>query len=104
MTSAAARRARRLHAGYGASQVLFGVDLRRRARARSSALLGRNGMGKTTLVRSIMGLLRAARRRASRFAGAPIAGWPPHRIARARHRAGARRPAGVRQPERATST
>ena len=46
-----------LHAGYGASPVLFGVSLGI-ARGEVVALLGRNGMGKTTTVRAIMGLLR----------------------------------------------
>jgi branched-chain amino acid transport system ATP-binding protein len=45
-----------LHAFYGSSHVLFGVDLRV-AEGEVVAVLGRNGMGKTTLIRSIMGLL-----------------------------------------------
>jgi branched-chain amino acid transport system ATP-binding protein len=48
---------RGLHAGYGASEVLFGVDLDVGAGA-IVGVLGRNGMGKTTLVRSLMGQLR----------------------------------------------
>src|SRR5438128_1277001 len=47
---------RALSAGYGRSQVLFGVDLDVRE-GEIVGLLGRNGMGKTTLVRTIMGLL-----------------------------------------------
>ena len=47
---------RGLEAAYGASQVLFGVDLAVGA-GEVVTLLGRNGMGKTTTVRAIMGLL-----------------------------------------------
>ena len=66
---------------YGASQVLFGVDMAVKA-GEVVTLLGRNGMGKTTTVRSIMGLasLKAGR---VRFEGRDIAGWPAHRVARA---------------------
>jgi len=46
-----------LSAGYGAGQVLFGVGLRIEA-GEAATLLGRNGMGKTTTVRCIAGLLR----------------------------------------------
>nr|MBP7660185.1 ATP-binding cassette domain-containing protein [Burkholderiaceae bacterium] len=46
---------RALETAYGASQVLFGIDLDVRA-GETIGLLGRNGMGKTTLVRSIFGL------------------------------------------------
>ena len=47
----------KVETAYGVSQVLFGVDLRI-ARGEVVSLLGRNGMGKTTTVRSIMGLTR----------------------------------------------
>ena len=47
---------RDLHAGYGLSQVLDGVDLEVPDGHASSPILGRNGMGKTTLCRAIMGL------------------------------------------------
>ncbi len=47
-----------LETAYGQSQVLFGIDMEIRA-GEVVALLGRNGMGKTTTVRSIMGLTRA---------------------------------------------
>ena len=47
-----------LETAYGRSQVLFGIDMEIRA-AEVVTLLGRNGMGKTTTVRSIMGLTRA---------------------------------------------
>ena len=46
-----------LHAGYGASEVLFGVDFQV-AEGEVVTLLGKNGMGKTTTVRSILGLNR----------------------------------------------
>jgi len=69
-----------LETAYGASQVLFGVDLEVRA-GEVVGLLGRNGMGKTTLVRSILGLVRS---RAGRvvFDGQEVRGQPPDRIAR----------------------
>lgn len=70
-----------LEAAYGASQVLFGVDLAIGA-GEVVSLLGRNGMGKTTTVRSILGLLRP-RGGAITFAGASIAGAPAYRVAQA---------------------
>jgi branched-chain amino acid transport system ATP-binding protein len=70
-----------LDAGYGESQVLFGVDLTV-AGGEVVTLLGRNGMGKTTTVRAIMGLLRP-RAGSIAFDGAEIAGLPAHRVARA---------------------
>ena len=70
-----------LHAGYGASEVLHGVDLAVPA-GRVVALMGRNGMGKTTLLRAVMGLLPARRGRI-RFDGSDVTGRPTHRIARA---------------------
>ena len=84
MTDAAAPpllEVRGLHAGYGASEVLFGVDLSVGA-GEIVGVLGRNGMGKTTLVRCIMGLLRPGAGEIS-FAGRPIAGLAPNRVARA---------------------
>ena len=72
---------RGLHAGYGASEVLFGIDLAVGA-GEIVGVLGRNGMGKTTLVRSIMGLLRPSSGEIE-FAGRPIAGLAPNRVARA---------------------
>ena len=64
---------------YGLSQVLFGVSLSIRA-GEMVSLMGRNGMGKTTTVRSIMGLtpVRAGH---VRFAGQEVRGLPPFRIA-----------------------
>jgi branched-chain amino acid transport system ATP-binding protein len=65
---------------YGASQVLFGVDLVIRP-GEVATLLGRNGMGKTTTVRSIMGLTRA-KSGVIRFLGRRIEGLRPDRVAR----------------------
>lgn len=70
-----------LHAGYGAAEVLFGVSLQV-APGEVLALMGRNGMGKTTTVRAIMGLLRPASGTVA-FHGAMLAGVPPHRVAQA---------------------
>jgi branched-chain amino acid transport system ATP-binding protein len=69
-----------LEAGYGASPVLFGIDLAIDA-GEMVTLLGRNGMGKTTTVRSLMGLTRA-RGGAIRFRGRAIERERPERIAR----------------------
>ena len=71
----------RLEAFYGASQVLHGIDLEI-ARGEQLALLGRNGMGKTTLLRSLMGLVENRRGRI-RFADRDIASAAPEDIARA---------------------
>jgi branched-chain amino acid transport system ATP-binding protein len=68
-----------LEASYGSSQVLFGIDLVISA-GEVVALLGRNGMGKTTTVRAIMGLL-PPRGGTIAIDGASIAGLPAHRIA-----------------------
>jgi branched-chain amino acid transport system ATP-binding protein len=64
---------------YGLSQVLFGLSLQVKA-GEMVALMGRNGMGKTTTIRSIMGLTRA-RAGAIRFAGQDIRDLPSFRIA-----------------------
>jgi len=66
---------------YDASQILFGVGLRIEA-GEVVTLLGRNGMGKTTTVRSIMGLA-PPRTGSIHFAGAEIAGHPAYAVARA---------------------
>jgi branched-chain amino acid transport system ATP-binding protein len=71
----------RLDTAYGASQVLFGLSFQIGA-GETVALLGRNGMGKTTTVRSIMGLTPASRG-SIRFRGKPIERETPDRIARA---------------------
>ena len=67
--------------GYGASQVLFGVDLQIGA-GQVVTLLGRNGMGKTTLLRTLFGQL-PLRGGKIHFAGQDISGWSTDRIARA---------------------
>ncbi len=64
---------------YGRSQVLFGLSLAIAA-GEMVTLMGRNGMGKTTTVRSIMGLT-PARAGAIRFAGADIRALPAYRVA-----------------------
>jgi len=66
--------------GYGASQVLFGVDLQIGA-GQVVTLLGRNGMGKTTLLRTLFGQL-PLRGGKIRFVDQDISGWSPDRIAR----------------------
>jgi branched-chain amino acid transport system ATP-binding protein len=70
-----------LETSYGLSQVLFGVSFRVEA-AQVATLLGRNGMGKTTTVRSIMGMI-PAQSGAISFAGRPLAGQPSYRVAQA---------------------
>jgi branched-chain amino acid transport system ATP-binding protein len=72
---------RALEAGYAGSQVLFGVNLDVGHREVVS-LMGRNGMGKTTTVLAIMGLL-PTRAGAVRFEGRPMTNAPPFRIAQA---------------------
>jgi branched-chain amino acid transport system ATP-binding protein len=71
----------RLEAFYGASQILHGIDLSV-ARGEQVALIGRNGMGKTTLLRSLMGLVADCRGDVS-FAERSIRGAAPEGIARA---------------------
>ena len=70
-----------LETGYGTIQVLFGMTFEVAA-GEAVTLLGRNGMGKTTTVNSIMGLVppRAGR---VEFEGDDVAGLPPYRIAQA---------------------
>lgn len=70
-----------VESGYGPSQVLFGVNLSIHA-GQVVSVLGRNGMGKTTLLRTILGLLPLSKGKI-RFVGQDIAGWSPDRIARA---------------------
>ena len=69
-----------LETAYGNSQVLFGLDMQLQT-GTTSTLLGRNGMGKTTTVRSILGLT-PARSGSIRFRGERIEGLSPDRIAR----------------------
>jgi branched-chain amino acid transport system ATP-binding protein len=70
-----------LETAYGTSQILFGVDLAV-GTGEVATLLGRNGMGKTTTVKSILGLtpIRAG---SILFEGQPIHNLPSYRIARA---------------------
>jgi branched-chain amino acid transport system ATP-binding protein len=70
-----------LHVGYGSGSVLAGVSLAIEA-GEVVSLLGRNGMGKTTTVRAIMGLLPPSRGTV-RFRGVPQHGRPCHEVARA---------------------
>jgi branched-chain amino acid transport system ATP-binding protein len=70
-----------LNTHYGASHVLQGVDLDVAA-GKISAVLGRNGVGKTTTVRSVMGLVPPTSGKIL-LDGKDIAGWPPHLVARA---------------------
>jgi branched-chain amino acid transport system ATP-binding protein len=69
-----------IHTYYGESHVLQGVSLRVE-RGEVVALLGRNGAGKTTVIRSIVGFTPPRRGRVV-VDGNPVHGWPPHRIAR----------------------
>jgi branched-chain amino acid transport system ATP-binding protein len=66
---------------YGASQVLFRMSLEVEA-GEAVTLMGRNGMGKTTTIRSIMGLAPTSGGSIT-FDGNPVAGLAPHQIARA---------------------
>ena len=70
-----------LNTHYGASHVLQGVDLAV-PQGRICAVLGRNGVGKTTTVRSIMGRVPPTSGKVL-LDGQDIAGWPPHLVARA---------------------
>ena len=70
-----------IHAAYGSSRVLFGVSLHV-ARGECVCLLGRNGVGKSTTMRAIMGLTPPFAGRVV-WKGQDIAGWPAFRIARA---------------------
>jgi branched-chain amino acid transport system ATP-binding protein len=70
-----------LHAGYGRARILQGVDFALAA-GEVMVLLGRNGAGKSTTLKSVIGLIRPSTGRIV-FAGADIAGQVPYRIARA---------------------
>ena len=69
-----------LHVGYGSAQVLHGVSLQLQP-GEVVGLLGRNGMGKTTLVRTLMGVLRPTAG-SVQVLGRPVAGLPAHAMAR----------------------
>ena len=70
-----------IHTAYGLSRVLFGVSLEIRP-GECVCLLGRNGVGKSTTMRSIMGLTPPQTGRV-RWKGTDITGWEPYRVARA---------------------
>ena len=72
---------RGLNTHYGASHILQGVDLVV-PDGRIVAILGRNGVGKSTTLRTIMGLV-APTSGSVELDGTDMAGWPPHRVARA---------------------
>ena len=69
-----------LNTYYGDSHILRGVDVALPS-ATSMGLLGRNGMGKTTLIRSLMGYVRPASGRV-KLDGDDVTGWAPEKMAR----------------------
>jgi branched-chain amino acid transport system ATP-binding protein len=71
---------RELHAGYGATPILFGVSLEVQ-QGEAVALLGKNGMGKSTLLKAVMGFLRPSRGSVA-LDGRTLTGLTPHDIAR----------------------
>ena len=71
---------RDVHAGYGATPILFGVSLEVRP-GEAVALLGKNGMGKTTLMKTAMGFLKPWRGTIE-YDGADLTRLTPHEIAR----------------------
>jgi branched-chain amino acid transport system ATP-binding protein len=72
--------ARELHTYYGASHVLHGIDFRI-DRGETVGLMGRNGMGKTTLIRSMLGLVRPSHGEV-RVRGTAMTGAAPFLVAR----------------------
>ncbi|MEO7338999.1 MAG: ABC transporter ATP-binding protein [Caldimonas sp.] len=70
-----------LEAWYGKAQILYGVTLQV-GEGECVALMGRNGAGKSTTMKAIMGLLERRRGRVD-YRGQDISAWPSHRIARA---------------------
>jgi len=80
MSAAAIIEAQDLHTYYGTSHVLHGIDFAVR-QGEVVGLMGRNGMGKTTLIRTLLGLV-PARRGAVRIDGEDMTHAAPHRIAR----------------------
>jgi branched-chain amino acid transport system ATP-binding protein len=69
-----------LHAGYGATPILFGVSLEVK-QGEAVALLGKNGMGKTTLMKAAMGFIKPTRGSID-FEGSELTRLTPHEIAR----------------------
>jgi len=80
MSSTAIIEAHELHSYYGTSHVLHGIDFSLRP-GEAVGLMGRNGMGKTTLIRTLLGLV-PARRGEVRIDGNVTTHAAPHRIAR----------------------
>jgi len=72
--------ARGLHTFYGSSHILHGVDFSV-AEGEAVALMGRNGMGKTTLIRSMLGLARP-QAGTVHLSGTEVTGSAPYRLAR----------------------
>ncbi len=72
--------ARELHTYYGASHILHGIDFRI-DRGETVGLMGRNGMGKSTLIRSMLGLVKPSHGEV-RVCGTPMTGAPPYLVAR----------------------
>src|SRR5262245_17803957 len=70
-----------IHTAYGPSRVLFGVSVEIEA-GECVCLLGRNGVGRTTTMRSIVGLTPPQSGRIV-WKGVDITGWEPYRVARA---------------------
>ena len=93
-----------IEAGYDGAKVLQGVDFDL-GEGEALALLGRNGMGKTTTVRALFGLLPLKAGRIV-FEGSALSGRPPYAIARAglgpraRGAPGVPDPYGRREPRR----
>jgi branched-chain amino acid transport system ATP-binding protein len=79
MSNPAIVEARGLHAYYDTSHVLHGIDLTV-ARGETVSLMGRNGMGKTTTLRTLIGLIRP-RRGTVCIRGRDMTGAAPHRVA-----------------------
>jgi branched-chain amino acid transport system ATP-binding protein len=69
-----------IHTYYGKSHILDGVSLEV-GRGEVVGLLGRNGVGKSTTLKAVAGLVHPSRGEV-RFEGQPITGLPPHRVAR----------------------
>jgi branched-chain amino acid transport system ATP-binding protein len=69
-----------VHAHYGKSHVLHGVSIHV-GPGEVVGILGRNGVGKSTTLKTILGLVRASAGRVT-FDGHDVTGWAPHRVAR----------------------
>jgi branched-chain amino acid transport system ATP-binding protein len=69
-----------IHTYYGKSHILHGISLEVR-RGEVVGLLGRNGVGKSTTLKAIMGIVHPSRG-SVRFEGRPVTGMPAHRLAR----------------------